>query len=175
MVLMDGMEGFDHATISFGQKTEVNGSHVATDQQCREQRTHSISTLACMWRTQPHSSFLMLLVIEPIFLLTKILGILNHCEYMSIWLQALTYHMPRKILVNREPSAKFYPPSISFQMNFKGRETWFEIFKPGTPACSQRMPGFLKLFLCGRLYVCVRLPSRLLITSGVMWHDMDPI
>ena len=39
------------------------------------------------------------------------------------------------------------------------------------------MPGYLKLFLCGRLYVCVFayvcvrvcVPPRLLITSGVMW------
>ena len=43
------------------------------------------------------------------------------------------------------------------------------------------MPGLLKLFLCGCLYVCVCvcmcvcLPLRLLITSGVMWCDMDLI
>ena len=44
------------------------------------------------------------------------------------------------------------------------------IFKPGAP-------GFLKLFLCGCLYVCLCVcpPPRLLITSGVMWRDMDPI
>ena len=47
----------------------------------------------------------------------------------------------------------------------------------------QGKAGFLKLFLCGRLYVClcacvcvfVCPPPRLLITSGVMWHDMDPM
>ena len=35
--------------------------------------------------------------------------------------------------------------------------------------------GFLKLILCGCLYACVFVcpPPRLLITSGVMWHDMD--
>ena len=48
-------------------------------------------------------------------------------------------------------------------------------------ACAGRGPGFLKLFLCGCLYVCLCMclcvcpPPRLLITSGVMWHDMDPI
>ena len=38
------------------------------------------------------------------------------------------------------------------------------------------MSGFLKLFLCGCLYVYVFvcLPSRLLITSGMMWCDNDP-
>ena len=45
--------------------------------------------------------------------------------------------------------------------------------------CGRHVPGYLKLFLCGHLYVCVcvcvcPLP-RLLITSGVMWHDMDLI
>ena len=34
-------------------------------------------------------------------------------------------------------------------------------------------PGFLKLFLRGRLYMRVCLPLKLLITSGVMWHDMN--
>ena len=34
---------------------------------------------------------------------------------------------------------------------------------------------FLKLFLCRHLYVCVFVcpPPKLLITSDVMWHDMD--
>ena len=43
----------------------------------------------------------------------------------------------------------------------------------------QPAPDFLELFQCGYLYVfvciCVCLPPRLLITSGVMWHDMDSI
>ena len=57
------------------------------------------------------------------------------------------------------------------------------IFKPG--AC-RPAPGFLKLFLCGWLYVyvcvcmcvCVRVcvsASRVLITSGMMWCDINPI
>ena len=29
------------------------------------------------------------------------------------------------------------------------------IFKPGAPAAGRLAPGFLKLFLYGRLYVCV--------------------
>ena len=40
-------------------------------------------------------------------------------------------------------------------------------------------PGFLKLFLCGCLYVCICVclcvHLRLLITSGVMWRDVDRI
>ena len=51
------------------------------------------------------------------------------------------------------------------------------------PAAGQcaglHVPGFLKLFLCGRLYACLCLyvcpAPRLLITSVVMWRDMDPI
>ena len=45
-------------------------------------------------------------------------------------------------------------------------------------------PGFLKLFLCVCLYVCVHLRvcmmymymsvSRLFIPSGMMWCDLDP-
>ena len=40
------------------------------------------------------------------------------------------------------------------------------------------MPGFLELLCPGMsvyVYVFVCLPPRLLITSGVMWHDMDSI
>ena len=50
------------------------------------------------------------------------------------------------------------------------------VFKPGTPTCGRYTPGFLKLFLCGRLYgcvfVCVSTP-RLLITSGATWTPYD--
>ena len=74
------------------------------------------------------------------------------------------------------------------------------IFKPGVLVTGRRAPGFLKLILCGSsvcvytcvcvcvcvcVYVCVYvcacvcvclcLPPRLLITSGMMWRDMDPI
>ena len=39
------------------------------------------------------------------------------------------------------------------------------------------MPGFLKLLcgLCKCMCACVCLSLRLLITSGMMWSDMDPI
>ena len=48
-------------------------------------------------------------------------------------------------------------------------------------ACGWHAPGFLKLFVCRRLYVCVCFcmclcsPLWLLKTSGMMWHDMDTI
>ena len=58
-------------------------------------------------------------------------------------------------------------------------------------ATGRHSPGFLKLFLCKHVYVyvyvfacvcvcvcvfaCVSLPPRLLITSGVMWRDIDHI
>ena len=29
------------------------------------------------------------------------------------------------------------------------------VFKPGALATGRHMPGFLKVFLCGRLYVCL--------------------
>ena len=41
-------------------------------------------------------------------------------------------------------------------------------------AAGQRTPGFLELFLCGCMHVCVYPPPRLLITSGMMWCDIDP-
>ena len=51
--------------------------------------------------------------------------------------------------------------------------------------CRPARTWFLKLFLCGHVcvFVCVRVcvcvcmcsPSRLLIPSDVMWHDMDLI
>ena len=51
------------------------------------------------------------------------------------------------------------------------------IFKPGVHQAGRHVPGFLELFLCGHLYVCmfvcVCAPLRLLITSGVMWCDID--
>ena len=40
------------------------------------------------------------------------------------------------------------------------------------------MPGFLKLYLCERLYVCVFAcvcpTPKLRMTSGMMWCDIDP-
>ena len=45
------------------------------------------------------------------------------------------------------------------------------------PACGRRTPGFLKLFLCGRLYMCVFVcvrPQGLLITSGMIGMKLTP-
>ena len=64
----------------------------------------------------------------------------------------------------------------------KGSLTIIRAFKPGHAG---RTSGFLKLFLCGRLYTCVCVcvcvcvfacvsAPRLLITGGVMWCDVDP-
>ena len=36
-------------------------------------------------------------------------------------------------------------------------------------------PGFLVLLLSANFSMCVCPPPRLLITSGVMWCDVDPI
>ena len=50
--------------------------------------------------------------------------------------------------------------------------------KPAAHRLQDGSPGFLKLFLYGCLYVCVCLcvsAPRLLITSSVMWHDVDPM
>ena len=50
------------------------------------------------------------------------------------------------------------------------------LIKPGTKG--RHAPGFLKLILCGSsVYVCVCVcpRPRLLITSGVMWGDMNLI
>ena len=46
------------------------------------------------------------------------------------------------------------------------------------PACGQCVPGFLVLLLsanvCLRVCLCLCPPLRLLITSGLMWCDIDP-
>ena len=51
------------------------------------------------------------------------------------------------------------------------------LFKSGVhqPQTGTYVPDFLKLFQSRRLYVCVCPPSWLLITSGVIWCDMDYI
>ena len=49
------------------------------------------------------------------------------------------------------------------------------LFKPGAqrrrPACT----WFLKVDPVRIISMCVCLPPRLLITSGVMWRDIDPV
>ena len=57
--------------------------------------------------------------------------------------------------------------------SFSHISQWKLIFKPG--ACGRHAPGFLELFLCGCMRMCVCPPPRLLINSGVMWCDIDPI
>ena len=53
------------------------------------------------------------------------------------------------------------------------------IVKPGVPAAGRCTPGFLELLLSANFSMCVCLcvcpPPRLLITSGVMWCDIDPM
>ena len=48
------------------------------------------------------------------------------------------------------------------------------------PATGRLAPGFLKLFLCGRLYVCLYVCVYMCVCvcpppTLSMWHDMDPI
>ena len=51
------------------------------------------------------------------------------------------------------------------------------IFKPGTHGLWSRMPGFLKLLWFAHRYVCayVCLSSKPLITSGVIWCDIERV
>ena len=51
----------------------------------------------------------------------------------------------------------------------------FAFYTRRTLAAGRRAPGFLVLLLCANVSMCVCLPPRLLITSGVMWCDIDPI
>ena len=63
-----------------------------------------------------------------------------------------------------------------FKACFEVCKIWL-FFKPGVcQPTGQLASDFLKLFLCRRLHVCVFVcpPLRLLITSGVMWCDIDP-
>ena len=52
-----------------------------------------------------------------------------------------------------------------------------QIFKPGMRGLWPRMPGFLKLlwFACQYVCVCVCLPPRALITSGVILCDIGRV
>ena len=67
---------------------------------------------------------------------------------------------------NKLNKSKNHPSTFVYYLLFKPDAHW-------------HVPGCLKLFLCGCLYVClcVCLPliMRLLITSGMMWHDMGPM
>ena len=59
--------------------------------------------------------------------------------------------------------------------------TWLCLFRPGTRSQRPRMPGFLKLLWSTCQYACVCLclsvcpPPRPLITSGVIWCDIDRV
>ena len=58
------------------------------------------------------------------------------------------------------------------QLNFCNK-AYEMVFKPG--AC-RPLPGFfLVLLLSANVSMCVCPPPRLLITSGMMWYDIDPI
>ena len=49
------------------------------------------------------------------------------------------------------------------------------LFKPGTRSLQPHVPDFLKFLWFARQYVCVCLPPRALITSGVIWHDIGRV
>ena len=53
------------------------------------------------------------------------------------------------------------------------RKLHIKVFKPGTLDCGRRA-WLLVIDLVREVCVCVCPPPRLVITSGVMWHDMDP-
>ena len=54
-----------------------------------------------------------------------------------------------------------------------------QVFEPGTRGRRLHVSGFLKSFLFVLWYVCVslsvRLPLRALITSGMIWCDIDRV
>ena len=52
---------------------------------------------------------------------------------------------------------------------------WDLIFKPGAHRTQAGAPGFLKLFLCGRLYVCLCVCVSIPEAINNLWCDMDPI
>ena len=84
----------------------------------------------------------------------------NHCTSKDFFLLRLT-----KV-------RHHYSSRNAFQV-FLRVKSIVKLVKPGAP-------GFLKLILCGLSVcvfacVCVCPPPRLLITSGVMWHDIDSI
>ena len=60
-------------------------------------------------------------------------------------------------------------------------ETFSSIIKPGARSRRPRAPGFLKLLWFARRYVCVCVcvcvcpPPRPLITSGMIWCDIDRV
>ena len=106
----------------------------------------------------------------------------QHQEALSTWnnnvLQWVHHDQNFQAYQNQEALAAHLISHLFQQGLFS---SWPPLFKPGAPAAGRCAPGFLKLFLCGRLYACVCVfvcvcpPPRLLITSGVMWHDMDLI
>ena len=89
-------------------------------------------------------------------------------------------HVYEKSLVHTSRSVPFQRASISDRLPTSiiivlCNLIWKHIFKPG-----RRAPGFLKLILCGSsvcvfVCVCVCPRPRLLITSGMIWSDMNLI
>ena len=61
-----------------------------------------------------------------------------------------------------EPTATVEVPPIRHSIRVQqslDKLTLQVVFKPGAPVAGQRALGFLELFLCGRLYVCVSAPK----------------
>ena len=69
---------------------------------------------------------------------------------------------------------KYFLESGIFAQDSKDSESR-TLFYFVTDPSTRCVPGFLVLFLCGCMRVCVCPPPRLLITSSVMWCDIDPI
>ena len=107
-----------------------------------------------------------MLIYAPVF--NSILAFYGILWYSSF--PVLIHWLNNDIIANKIPSYQF---NTGISPSFTGR----------TPATGWCVPGFLNLFLCRRLYICVHAgvcvclcvcpPPRLSITNGVIWTPYD--